>query len=115
MLDSCTLLLLCITISYTEGRGCSAYPNSSAPLTEIESIGKHGITPDDVEEAIFGVDGEDARYIVRRDGDYYAILGETGNGKLLSMVAEKLEGDKLRVFHAMEMNDTEKSTFRRRK
>jgi uncharacterized DUF497 family protein len=82
---------------------------------EVESIGKHGVTPDDVDEAIFGVDGEDARYIVRRDSDYYAILGETGSGRLLSMVGEKLADNKVRIFHAMDMNDTETATFRKDK
>jgi hypothetical protein len=50
---------------------------------------------------------------VRRDGGYYAILGETGSGRLLSMAGEKLAETKMRIFHAMDMNDNEKAAFRK--
>lgn len=38
----------------------------------------HQVTPDDVEELLFDVDGEEASYVVHRDGDNYVIFGKTG-------------------------------------
>jgi len=40
----------------------------------------HGVTPDEVEEIVIGLDDEDPIFRVRRDGDYYVIYGETGSG-----------------------------------
>jgi hypothetical protein len=81
---------------------------------ELQSSGKHGITPDEIEEAL-GVDGGGARYMVRKHGHYYAFLGETGNGELVSLIGEKLPGNKVRIFHADYMNDREKAKFRKGK
>ena len=51
----------------------------------------HRVTPDEVEEIVFGVDGESASYRILRDGENYRIFGETGGGRLLIMAGEFLE------------------------
>lgn len=48
----------------------------------------HQVAPDEVEEVLFGVDGEDATYRLRRDGDFLMVYGETGSGRLLKLVGE---------------------------
>ncbi len=73
----------------------------------------HHVTPDEVEEALLGVEGDEPRYVQTRDGDYYALLGQTGGGRLLSMVAEYLDGGRLYVFSARDMNEREKRRYRR--
>ncbi len=56
---------------------------------EVEHLWKsHGVTPDEVEEAVFGCDGEAAACRILRDGDFYVLFGETGDGRLLKIVAE---------------------------
>ena len=73
----------------------------------------HRVTPNDVEEVLFGVDGEDASYRQRRDGDYLKIYGETGSGRLLKLVGEFMPGGSFRVFAAQDMDDREKRAFRK--
>ena len=75
---------------------------------------RHQVTPDEVEEAIFGCDGEAATYHIRRDGDYYQIFGQAGNGRLLAMLGEFVNGSVIRIFHAMDMNDSQRRNFRKR-
>jgi len=81
----------------------------------------HQVTPDEVEEVLFGIDGEDTQYFQFRDGDNYAILGRTGGGRLLKMVGEFVRSDdtfagsRFRVFHAMDMDEAEKRRFERAK
>ena len=74
----------------------------------------HRVTPDDVEEVLFGVDGEEAVYRQRRDGSYLIVYGETGSGRLLKLVGEFLEDGRFRVFAAQDMDAQEKRAFRRR-
>ncbi len=50
----------------------------------------HRVTPDEVEEIVFGTDGEPAVFRALRDGDNYKIFGETGGGRLLLMVGSFL-------------------------
>ena len=73
----------------------------------------HQVTADDVEEMLFGVDGEEAVYRQRRDGEYLVVYGETGSGRLLKLVGEFMDDGRFRVFAAQEMNDREKRAFRR--
>lgn len=63
----------------------------------------HGITPDEVSEALLGIEGEIPRYMEARDGDYRVFFGETGDGRLLLMVGEYLD-----------MKAREKRRYRRR-
>ena len=74
----------------------------------------HRVTPDEVEEIIFGADGEPASYRVIRDGGNYTIFGETGGGRLLIMVGEFLRDGRFRAFAAREMNQSEKRAYRAR-
>lgn len=73
----------------------------------------HRVSPDEVDEAIFGCDGEDAVIRVFRDADNYKIFGETGNGRLLKMVGHFREDGQFRVFHAMDMDTDEKRLYRK--
>lgn len=74
----------------------------------------HQVTPDEVQEALLGVDGEESRFMMRRDGDYYRLLAETADGRLLSMIGEFLDSGTLYVFSARDMNSSEKRRFRSR-
>jgi len=49
----------------------------------------HQVSPDEVEEMLFGIDGEeDARFHMIRSGDGYIILGQTFDGRLLKIYGE---------------------------
>lgn len=74
----------------------------------------HCVTPDEVGEIRFGVDGEEAIYRQLRDGDYLKIYGETGAGRLLKLVGEFMSDGRFRVFAAQDMDDREKRAFRSR-
>ena len=74
----------------------------------------HQVTPDEAEEALIGFEGEEPTYLKARDGDYYALLGRTGGGRLLSMVGEYLDDGRLYIFSARDMNEREKRRFRGR-
>lgn len=75
----------------------------------------HQVTPDEVEEIILGVDGEEPTYRIKRDGDFYIISGETGGGRLLKMVGEFLDTNRFRVFGARDMKPQEARAYRKRK
>lgn len=72
----------------------------------------HRVTPDEVEEVVFGIDGEPAVYRVLRDGHNYKIFGETGGGRLLLMVGSFLPDGRFRVFAARDMDEREKRAYR---
>jgi len=74
----------------------------------------HRVTPDDIEEIIFGIDGEPVAYRALRDGDNHKIFGETGGGRLLLVVGTFLRDGRFRVFAARDMDDNEKRAYRRR-
>lgn len=78
----------------------------------IRHLWKRHVSPDDVEEIVFGTDGERARFLAKREGDAYKIYGETGGGRLLKMVGEFLPDGRFRIFHAMDMNDVERRKYR---
>jgi len=73
----------------------------------------HQVRPDEVEEALFGIEGEEAVYRIRRDGDAYVIYGETGDGRLLKMVGEFMRSERFRIFAAMDMDEHERRAFRK--
>jgi hypothetical protein len=75
----------------------------------------HQVTPDEVEEIIFGIDGEDASYRMRREGAGYLIFGETGGGRLLKMYGEFVHDGCFRVYAAQDMNEIEKRKYRKGK
>lgn len=75
--------------------------------------GSHRVTPDEVDEALNGVDGEHPRHLKTRDGELYVFLGQTGDGRLLSMVGEYLDDGCLYVFSARDMDAREKRRYRK--
>lgn len=74
---------------------------------------RHHVTVDEVEEIVFGIDGETMKRRVIRDGDFYVLLGETGDGRLLNIVGEYLGDRRFRVFAARDMDDREKRSYRK--
>jgi len=75
----------------------------------------HRVTPEEVEEIVFGFDGQAPSYRVRRDGDAYIVYGETGDGRLLKMVGTFAEGRAFRVFGAIDMDIRDRRVYRRGK
>jgi uncharacterized DUF497 family protein len=75
----------------------------------------HHVTPDEVEEILFGCDGDEPTYRIRKDGDFYIISGETGSGRLLKVVGEILEDKRFRVFAARDMKANELRAYRKGK
>ncbi len=81
----------------------------------VEHLWKsHQVTPDEIEEALFGLPGEEPTYRLRRDGDYLIVYGETGSGRLLKFVGEFRE-QRFRVFAARDMDADEKRAYRKGK
>jgi hypothetical protein len=74
----------------------------------------HRVTSNEVEELLFGVDGDPAGYRQFRDGDYVNIYGQTGSGRLLKLVGEFMKDGRFRVFAAQDMNARDKRIFRRK-
>lgn len=94
-------------------------PRISRPLEwDDANVGhllhRHHVLVDEVEEVLFGLPREDPRYLCRREGDHYLILGETGDGRLLKLRGEFRSDQRFRVFHAMDMSDGERRDYRRR-
>jgi len=79
----------------------------------VASLASHGVTPDEIEEALGGCDGESATYRQRRDGEYMQFFGRTGDGRLLAMVGEIFEDGRLRVFHANDMTKVQARAFKK--
>lgn len=75
--------------------------------------GQSRVTPDEIEEALGGCDGESATYRQRRDGEYMQFFGRTGDGRLLAMVGEIFEDGRLRVFHANDMTKVQARAFKK--
>ncbi len=57
--------------------------------------------------------GEEPTYRIARDGDFYLVFGETGDGRLLTIVGELVESGRFRPFGARNMDDAEKRRYRR--
>ena len=74
----------------------------------------HRVTPDEVSELLFGVDGETASYYQLRDSDYLKVYGQTGAARLLKLVGEFTACGRFRVFAAQDMDAKEKRAFRKR-
>ena len=75
----------------------------------VQHIGRHQYTPDEVEEVFAGA------YRVRRARQkLYIALGETLSGRLAFVVFRRLQGGAIRVITARDMDDTERRLFRRK-
>lgn len=74
----------------------------------------HHVSPAEVEEIVFGIDGDGPRYDIVRDGGNYEIYGQTGGGRLLLMVGALIRDGHMRIFAARGMDEREKRAFRKR-
>lgn len=74
----------------------------------INNLLKHDIEWFEAEEAF--LDGWSRR---RKMGDNYEILGRTGDGRYLQILYED-QANELWVFHARDMNATEKRRYHRK-
>ena len=74
----------------------------------------HQVSPTEVEEIIFGVDGDGPRYDIFRDGGNYELYGQTGGGRLLLIVGALVGDGRMRIFAARDMDTHEKRAFRKR-
>ena len=76
----------------------------------VSHIGKHGVIPEEVEEALTG-----AAIVFRgRDGRYLA-HGQTESGRLLFVVYVTRPRGRIRVITARDMKETERRLWRRRR
>ena len=80
----------------------------------LEHLWHSHSSPDEVDEALFGLEEEETYCLEFRDGDYHVFLGENGDGRLLAMAGEYLNHGTLRIFSARNMNAREKRRFRKR-
>jgi uncharacterized DUF497 family protein len=74
----------------------------------------HQVSTTEVEEIIFGADGDVPQYDIVRDGGNYEIYGRTGGGRLLLMVGSLVGEGRMRIFAARDMDEREKRAFRKR-
>jgi uncharacterized DUF497 family protein len=74
-----------------------------------DHIARHGLSPDEVEEAFAGT----LKIRKTRDGRYLA-FGETLDGRLVLAVFEKLAEGRVRVVTARDMDDAERRLYRRK-
>jgi uncharacterized DUF497 family protein len=94
-------------------------PKISRPLEWDDAnidhlVHRHNVLVDEVEEILFGLPGEEPRYLCIRDGAHYVIYGETGDGRLLKLRGEFRRSERFRVFHAMDMDYSERRDYRKR-
>ena len=80
----------------------------------VTHLAESDITPEDVEEIIFGSDDEEPKTLIKRHGDNYEIYGQTGNGSLILIVGEFMGEGSFRPFGGRQMNENEKKAFRNR-
>lgn len=73
----------------------------------LDDLVKNGLDDLVAEDAM--IDGWGRR---RRDGDYFEVLGRTGDGDFVQLVVAEYS-DYLWVFHGRKMNDSEKRRYRR--
>jgi len=78
-------------------------------------LASHHVTIDDVEDVLFGVDGEQPDYRHLRDGSNYVVYGETGDGRLLVIALEPIAPGYFRPFAARDMEPKERRAYRNRK
>jgi uncharacterized DUF497 family protein len=78
----------------------------------IAHIGRHAVTPEEVEEACFN---EDETSFLRsgRDNLHY-VFGKTYSGRFLFIVVKFIRRGEVKVITARDMNAWEKGYFRKR-
>ncbi len=75
----------------------------------IEHIGKHGITPSEVEDVCFG-----PHIANRARNRRYVVYGKTYQGRYIRVVLKRLYGTMFRPKTAYPMSESEKRKYRRR-
>ena len=70
-------------------------------------IGKHGLSPNDVEDVCFG-----AHYAFSVKHNRKAVYGQTASGRYLLVVLQRLYGSVYRVVTARDMTRSERAKFR---
>ena len=78
------------------------------PRFHQENLAKHRVDPTEAAEALS--DGWRKR---RRVGDFYEVLGKTGDGRHLQLIAE-VDRDAVWVFHGREMTKSERQRYERK-
>ena len=76
----------------------------------LEHIAGHGVSADEVEEAITG-----NPLVIRGREDRYLAYGKTADGRLLLVVYGRLGRGAIRPVTARDMTDGEKRLYRRRR
>jgi hypothetical protein len=83
----------------------------------------HRVTPEEVEEALIGLEGEEEPFTLQfrepdkkgAGGEYYRVYGETGDGRLLSVIGAFVERGVFYPFGANDMTPDERRVYRRKK
>ena len=78
----------------------------------VGHLSERHITPEDIEEIVFGIDGDSPCYLFRKDGEYYTVSGQAGNGRLLHIVGEFIAPGVFRPFGARDMDAAQARKFR---
>ena len=110
-----TFIIQCITLFPAEEPGSSAKLKLRAdqvlwePQIVEKLIQKHGVIPEEVEEALF----EDAPHIRRVARDRYQALGRTASGRYLSIIFVVPKPEWTKPISAREMDEAERKLYRR--
>ncbi len=75
----------------------------------IEHIGRHTITPAEVEDICFGT-----HIAYRGRHSRYVLYGQTSNGRHIRVVLVRLYGTMFRPVTAFDMSESEKRNYRKR-
>ena len=76
----------------------------------ISHIARHGVEPQEVEEACF----ESSPYILKGKYNRYLALGQTQSGRYLTIVFIYLGQNKAKIITARAMSEAEKNLYKRR-
>jgi hypothetical protein len=75
-----------------------------------DNLGKHNVTPSEVEEALNDSEG----WTERTKNDAYLSVGKTFGGRFLEICYRKLPEGHAFVFHAMDARDHQKKRYNKR-
>ncbi|MDO8691273.1 MAG: BrnT family toxin [Dehalococcoidia bacterium] len=75
----------------------------------VRHIARHGVTPEEVEDICFG-----SHISERECNRRYVLSGQTGAGRYLNVVIERIGRGLFRPITAFEMSDIYKRSYRRR-
>lgn len=78
----------------------------------VEHIARHGVTPEETQEACFNE--YDPPFIRSGKQDLHYVFGKTYSGRLLFVVVKYIKRGNVRVITARDMNEWEKKYFTKR-